>query len=82
MTEETYVDEYAAAAATERLEQPSILADVAPLLGVGVRFLICLFAIGMGVRITTSGGSQLIAVLAALACAGVIYGLLSPRREV
>lgn len=69
---------------TEPLElpaQPSLWADVWPLLDITGRFLICLVAIGIGIRITTSGGGQGIAVLAAFACAGVIYGLLSPKRQ-
>jgi hypothetical protein len=69
---------------TEPLElpaQPSFLADAMPLLMIAARFIVCLAAIGMAVRIVTSGDSQVIAVLAAFACAGVIYGLLSPVQR-
>jgi hypothetical protein len=73
---------YQAVAPTEPLElpaQPSILADAMPLLVIAARFIACLAAIGVGIRIVTSGDSQAIAVLAAFACAAVVYGLLSPK---
>lgn len=89
---ETYIDEYAPAEPTIRLAaqgavteplpaRPTLWADAWPVLDIAGRLLICLVAIGVGIRIVTSGGSQGIAVLAAFACAGVVYGLLSPRRS-
>jgi hypothetical protein len=48
---------------------------------IAARFIVCLASIGIAVRIVTSGDSQVIAVLAAFACAGVIYGLLSPVQR-
>lgn len=66
---------YEDTAVTERLEQPSILADVWPMLDIAVRLLICLASIYMGLVIAVHSTDG-IAVLAALACGGVIYGLL------
>jgi hypothetical protein len=70
---------YQTAPITERLAAPHILTDIAPLVMVGASFLVCLVAIGVGVWLTITSNSHAIAVLAALACAGVVYALLSPR---
>ena len=48
-------------------------------LSVAVRFVICLVAIWMWIQISLHAPNDGIAVLAALACAGVIYGLLGKR---
>ena len=49
------------------------------LLGVGTRLLICLAVIYLGIWISVRSNDG-IAVLAALGCGGVIYGLLSPNK--
>lgn len=50
-------------------------------LGVAVRFIVCLAAIGAGMYIAVRGNSHGLAVLAALGCGAVIYALLSPAKS-
>ncbi len=51
------------------------------LLFVAVRLLICLAAIWMGIQISLYAPNDGVAAIAALACGGVIYGLLGRTRE-
>jgi hypothetical protein len=60
--------------------RPSALRDALPLLGVGVALVFCLVAIGAGMYLSIASNSHAIAVLAALGCAGIIYGLLGKEH--
>ena len=62
-----------------KLRRLEILRDAFIILEVNARLLICLAAIYFGILISVRSNDG-IAVLAALGCGGVIYGLLSPNN--
>ena len=70
---------YAPAAPTERLSPPRVNPYAIDLLFIGARLLVCLAAIWMGMVIAVQSNDG-VAVLAALACAGVIYGCLGGKK--
>ncbi len=61
---------------TPLVARPRINPYALDLLFVAARLLICLAAIYAGILIAVNAPNEGIAVLAALACGGVIYGLL------
>ena len=48
-------------------------------LGVAARLIVCLICIWMGIMVATHAPNDGVAILAALACGGVIHGLLGKR---
>ena len=68
-------------APTTPLTAPRVRIDpyALDLLFVAVRMLLCLAAIAAGILIAVRAPNDGVAVLAALACAGVIYGCLGKR---
>lgn len=68
-------------APTVPLNPPRVRLDpyALDLLFVAVRLLLCLAAIYAGILIAVRAPNDGVAVLAALACAGVIYGCLGKR---
>lgn len=74
-----YQEKYYQSRPIQRAPITTRLTDALPLLSIAARFLICLLCLVVGLIIQAHG--QGYAVLAALACGGVIYGLLSPKRD-